>query len=158
MRADRRDIDSLGPLSFVLFVGTGGGVFQALIQLAQPGRAAARGAVALTFTVAAAIVWWLGVRRRRYSAWSIALQFTAAMALADLMSLAIVIPAFVPEVSEISWRDAAGAIGTAQLGLSLIRFPVVLALVAAGRFVSRGHARPGAARPPEPGEHLDVAT
>ena len=49
------------------------------------------------------------------------------------LALTIVLPAFVPEMRELAWRDVAVSGVTAQLGLSLIRFPVALALVAAGR-------------------------
>lgn len=156
MRAAIRRIERLAPAPFVLILGTGGGLIQSLIGLTQPRGAAAIGAGLLTFT-AAAIVWWLGVRRRRYSVWSIALQLTAAIALADLIGLAIVMLVFVSDMRHVPWRDAAVSAGTAQLGLSLIQFPVALALIAAGRFLP-GIGPDRAALPPESGEHRDAVT
>ena len=157
MGGDSPTSETLGPISFVLVAGAVGGLVQSLIEVRQPHGVAALGA-GVTSVLVAAVFLWVGIRRRRYPVWSIALQLTAASAVADLLGLLAGIAVVVPELHQLQWRDVAINGGSAQLVLSLIRFPVAMVLVAAGRvFLSRGD-RIRVTGAPTAGEHFDAVT
>mgnify|MGYP006137182865 CR=1 FL=1 len=91
VRATLRRIETLAPVPFVLLVAIVAGLLRSVGSIAQPRGLAALG-LGLLLAAAAGILWWVAVRRRQHSLWSIALQLTIAIALADLIALTIVLP------------------------------------------------------------------
>lgn len=132
MRLSIRELETVSPVSFVLFAGAVGGVLQGLAEFVHNTSIGAIGA-ALVLGAAAIVLWWLGVRRRQHGVWSAACQIALAMALAELVALAFVIPRLVPANLHLTWRDVTTTAVLTQAALTPIRFVVAAVAVALGR-------------------------
>lgn len=141
MRATLRDLEALAAVPFVLVTGTLGGLLLCLGEVVQP-RGAAVLAVGLLVLATAALVCWIGMRRRRYSVWSTALQLTVAAILAQLIAIPVVIAMLFegPGPRQLQWHDVVVQMASAQLAMSPLAFALALVLVAAGRAVP-GHGQ-----------------
>jgi hypothetical protein len=143
-------IEELPPGPFVFLVGAVGGVLQVIPEfLSEYFGIASALSGQLVVNLAAIVLWWTAVRRRRSSVWWTAWHLTLALALAQvlavLLSLAIV-NVRVP-LADLVWPML-----TALLGLSPIRFLGSAVLVAVGRLLpgSGTLARPRAPTPNDP--------
>lgn len=139
MRPGLNEVEKLAPVPFVLLAGLIGGVLQSLGEFAHNTVAGALVAY-LILTGAAIILWWVSVRRRRYSVWSTAVQIAVAVTLAQIVSFAMVVPRVLPANVHLQWLDVAETELFTQLGWSPLRFLEAAILIALGRLL------PGSAR------------
>jgi cytochrome bd-type quinol oxidase subunit 2 len=147
VRLGLREVEKLPSVPFVLFAGAVGGVVQGLSEFVRNSAASALGAF-LVLTGAAIVLWWLSVRRRQYAIWSAACQVAVVIGLAQLISLALVIPRVVPANVQLQLRDVATTALVTQLVLSPLRFLEAAVGIALGRQLpgsGRGRARAPAA-------------
>jgi hypothetical protein len=98
MRVLPSQIEQLAPAPFILGVSLAGGVFQGIpgFFLGNTGGTGARAAqivvavgISVMWWAAAALLWWAAVRRRQFSTWKSAWHVTLALALADVLGLAL---------------------------------------------------------------------
>jgi len=142
VRLDPNAVEKIGPVPFVLFVAVVGGGLQSAGEFAPKNAAGALGAF-LILNCAAVVLWWVSVRRRRWSVWSTACQLALALGLAQIISFALVIPRLVPADVHLQWLDVSKTELFTQLWLSPIRFVAASLLVAFGRLLpgsGRGQA------------------
>lgn len=134
MRLGPNAVEELGAVSFVVFVALVGGVVQSIGEFAPKNAAGAIGAF-LTLNGVAVVVWWVSVRRRRWSVWNTACQLALASSLAQIISFALVVPRNVPADVHLQSLDVSKMELFTQLSLIPIRFLAAALLVAFGRLL-----------------------
>jgi hypothetical protein len=131
MRLDLNEIERLPPAPFILFVGATGGVLQALPSIWGRDHIAIGLVTQVGVQGAALLLWWVAVRRRRFSVWRTALHLMLALDLAHVIGLLLSLSS-VGMQFKASW---ATPLLSAVLGMSPFRFLGALALVAMGRLL-----------------------
>jgi hypothetical protein len=98
MRRIAAQVEALSAVRFVLLVGLVGGALQGMPRFLLSGTAAPGahlagllvvGVSAVFSLTAAAFLWWIAVRRRRWSLWTTAAHVTLGLALADVLASAL---------------------------------------------------------------------
>jgi hypothetical protein len=163
-------IEGLAPTRFILLIGLVGAILQGVPRFFLRATGGTRppllpfivvGLTAVLSWTAALLLWWIAVRRRRWSLWATAAHLTLGLALADLLTnaLGMVIAsiethgAFAAAIIRQPWTAI-----SSNLLATLIRGPLwflgSVVTVALGRHLSGG-LPPGApsastGTPPEP--------
>jgi hypothetical protein len=98
MRRIAIQIEALPGVRFVLLVGLVGGALQGIPRFLLSGTAAPAprlagvlvvGISVVVWWTAALFLWWIAVRRRRWSLWTTATHVTLGLALADVLTSAL---------------------------------------------------------------------
>ena len=153
MRQHLSQLEALAPAPFILTTGAIGGAVRGIpvFFLGNANVAGARWAeliialvVSLLSWTGAALLWWIAVRRRRFSIWWTACQVTLALAVADLLMTALsFVRASIETKGEIvlELAHALPTVVVSNLGVTAFRSAFwlieALVLVALGRLVLR---------------------
>jgi hypothetical protein len=134
VRLTLSQIEEPAPTPFVLLVGMIGGVLQSIPSLATQGSTAGALVASLIVGVAAVGLWWVSVRRRRFSVWRTAWHLTLALDLAHMLALSFVLVR-IPGKLPVSWLDTSETILMTVVALSPLRFSAATVLLAFGRML-----------------------
>jgi len=136
MRRLAAQIETLGPVHFILLIGLAAGAIQALPRLFFPATGALPfqplaflviSVTAVLWWTAALVLWWITIRRRRWGVWNSAVQVTLGLVVADLVVIALA-----TVVSSIATRGAVPltllqqpmTVVLSNLGITALRCPV----------------------------------
>lgn len=135
MRRIAAQIEALAAVPFVLLVGLIGGALQGVPRFLLSGSGAMRphlaqfvvgGVTSTLYWTAAALLWWIAVRRRRWSLWATATQVAFGLVVADILSngLAMVAAAIDTNGAVVKAVGREPLIfASSNLGLTVIRSP-----------------------------------
>jgi len=154
MRRIATQIEALEAAPFILLLGLVGGALQGIPHflfdgVCAPGPRLAvllvGGISAVLWWTAALFLWWIAVRRRRWSLWTTAAHVTLGLALADVLTSALgMVAASIDtngRLAELIARDLWN-VAEANLVLPLLRSPLwffgAVVAVALGRHLSGG--------------------
>ena len=164
LKARVEELDQLAPAQFILIVAAAGGIVRGMPSLLRPHTIAGVLSIVLLNNGAWIALWWLAVRRRRFSVLQTAWHVVAALALADTLafglSLALVSIDTHGEVARrIAQRpvvDLLGGFVPPLLLLGLLRFVGAAVLLSLGRLLPGGSQ--GGSDGPFPSVHHDAIT
>ncbi len=154
MRRIATQIEALEAVRFILLLGLVGGALQTIPRFLLDGMSAPGprlaglligGISAVLWWTAAMFLWWIAVRRQRWSLWTTAAHVTLGLALADVLTSALAMVAtsintngrFAELIARDSWN-----IAESNLVLPLLKSPLwflgAVVAIALGRHLSGG--------------------
>lgn len=157
MRSPATVAEELAPVPFVLLAGGAGGIMlgASALPVVQESTASAI-VVRLLLGLIMILVWWAGVRRRRFSVWRTAWHLMLAWDVAHVLGLLLVV-AIVGARGDMRagtpWPESVGIVLSALIVLSPVRFMMSAALVARGRRSLPGSGGPVVPESLTPSDH-----